>query len=1480
MVDELLAPDPRFIISESATGGDAADLLKPDPRYNIDIPKQDFDDPANTAKLAALVAEERAIKVKWTKTPEDEQRLQQIEKDKDFLTVPMFSNEFELAKIHDQRQGLEYATAPWELFFGITSGQTITRLGTASLKGVLTRAATIGSIAAVPIDILSTKVMEESPWLGLALGVGLSIPMAMYVDARIEEKIFRQILFKNPKFFSENLSKIVSVNYKNVSAQAKARIEVLKNRIGPDDYAAFIETQDILRRELYLEIDPVKLTKLPSENIKVPTRKDLNRAALKKSFADVSDTDLEEIQKLAQVQAISGFDKEFVKVRKKITDKLALDAYRNHPITGFTESVRREGGFSERLLTAMIGPEATASLKQRFPGVVQPSKILSVTDVAVAIVKKIAPDVNIVLAKNAEGLPQDIKEGLTRAGRSYTGIRGSFNEQRNRLVLVQAQFKNAADAATTGVHEILHTKMKRISLADSMAVYEANPEAIDRMARRLGMDQMNLARNTEEWLVREITKEMMNRRGAFSFSQLMREGIEKRKVPYMELMQRDVASTLGLKGQVNPIHKAVAYGYNSVEEMLYDWMQAPTLAKIKKWINKDMEFDWDILYLNEYAQRAGGAEMKMWERIGGKKLVQAARAAAKKDALLIGTKPKLLRHILDEVNFIRNVGSKAVKATMRTLKAQNRVTQLARAEAVRSSVRESREIGKITGNLKNALREKEIPYEYQVQVHGFLAPYVKGAMVDEAAQLTPRQFLQSKATDGVPTAKLIEAQYAEILEISQRVKVLTDLSLDEYRKVNGYIKDLVAMGKKEIIIDRIAEKRLVEEFVTPIKAKADKTFLQKYARPTQREWLGQKSSKVRNSHTSITDTKHKLFAELKRAEFILREVDVWEEFGPAQRLIQTAKFAEDQKYQLGKVVREQWDDLLKDYAKSYGKRVLRNRFWDKVFTDSLLGDKLKVTREKMLVMAGMTGNAHNKAAMIKSIGVGEIAVNRFLRENMTKQDWAFVKSIWKMTDTMYDMVNTVHMRMRKAPIPKVDNYWPIIPDYFFTKKGVKQHIEDVFLDMPHLQKVSPAVQKRFFHARAGNADAIQMDFKGLAKHFRDVVHTVSHWEATADIAKVVNNKTFKTAVRENLGEHKYNVLKQWSDDLIQPLPVDAPLLRKMRANVTVAALGLKVATAMVQPFSAISAIPRVGATNLLWAYSNLIKSPRRFIQTINEVSEQMAARDNAWHRDIGDLTDMGAMTRFKKMGQLDRNAFFSLIRVGDKIGAYPTWYAGYRRGLQRYDGDADKALRFADRSVRMTQPQSSLKDLPNIMKGPEWKRSITMFYSYYNVLMNQTTELAQRARYGDAGFWEVASALNFMYILPPALISIAKEREIRPVEIAKNFGTHAVGGLPIVRDMMSAAVKGYDYTISPVQDIFEVGAYAIKRTGKTVQQVYEDDFELTKGDIYMGGKALGYGFGIPSAQALIITSSLMAAQEGEDINPLDIIIKRRESTKE
>lgn len=935
-------------------------------------------------------------------------------------------------------------------------------------------------------------------------------------------------------------------------------------------------------------------------------------------------------------------------------------------------------------------------------------------------------------------------------------------------------------------------------------------------------------------------------------------------------------------GTMNPIRLAVDYNYNSVEEMLYDFIQMPTLKRIRKSVNSSMDYDWSLVYLDEFYSRMGGKELKMWEKLGGKKLVQRVRQAVNKDVALVGGPPKTIRRVLDDVAFMRKVGKRGAKLAGKVVKVEERLTALLRAQKLRESSKTAKELIKLNGKLKTALRNTSVPEEYQLQIHNFLKPFFKNDKIATEGVPDLVDFLNRKSVDKVPMAKIIREEFSDILDLPYRVESMRDLTVEQYRRITQLSVDLQTMGKNERRIGNVAKGQVINEYTNKIKAKADKVHRRKKEDPTQRDYLSKERGWFKKKGESAVDSLSKWMGELKRPEFVIRELDGWDEFGEAQKMFRAAKKAEDINHGVMKTLTGRWDEVIKKYGNRVGKRI-DAKYWSKQMEDSK--GYFKSSRETMLTIAAHMGNKHNMTAMLNSLmdakgqPMSEIVINRFLRENMSKADNLLVEDLWKITDEMYGMLNDTYKRMRGVTLPKVDKYFPIMPDYKFATKKINESIEDVFMELPHLRKLPRRMQQQFLKARTGGTSAIRLDFDSFAKHIRDVGHTVSHWEVTDDLSKIINDAGFKDTVTANLGRPKYDVLKTWVDDLMQPAPTDSTFMRRTRANVTVAMLGFKVSTALVQPLSAVAAIPRVGAKNLVVASTKFMFNPRGFVRAIQAASPQMAARNKTWHRELNEmLTSRQFKHKLGRFGSLDKNIFFSLIRVGDVLGSYTTWYAGYLRAMKKFGGDANKAIDWADQSVRLTQPQSMVKDLPKIMRsGNEFKRSLTMFYSYYSVLHNQGTEIVRRAGAGNISKLEAITALHWMYIVPPMIRSVMQERtDITAMSLLKGTTTHIAGGIPVFRDLISSQVMGYDYTVSPIFSAPTALLGAIKTGAKAAKG--ED---LGIGDYYSPVNLAGYTFGLPSGQAMTLVRGFHAlANDRRDVvNYVDVFLKQRESTK-
>lgn len=1410
---EDLLRSPMSDIDEVDAGPTPAKLDTMKDLDNYGLPQQGPDglDPGRREEtINKLINDRITIQNKHFGSPEATAKIDEIGQQIEGL-LSAYDKDTGYAKMRqEEKEGIpESNVTPWEWFGSVGGAKALTSMGKKSIKGLgparsaMNRGMTAGAAAVAvdaPLEVGLDAVSDDiNPWVGMFISLGVGIPAGNFAETYLDHKTLRMINKRDKNFFKKNMDKLKESDG-NVSEMAQKNIDELASRMDEGDILSVRKAQEILNDQNYKKNAdmPLEITDYSPTGVRAMNRKQANRAAMKKSFRDVDDKDIEAINNLADIDSYEGFEKEFKTIKKRAIGKLAGEAYEGLPAKDLFYRIIRAGGLPEERMVKTMGQEAVDRLKKRNP------KLISGTAAGGSLsdpVHKTVTGKAYLMAARSTDAKADIAKFRAKAEEIAVTNKKLLDEQR-------------WDAAMEG--------------ATKHQMYQEAIEALEGKAQHA-------------------------------------KGLAKAK-----------AALKGSSG-IDPIKLAVDYDYNDMDDMVSDLINMPTLKNVKASVARNMAYDWNVLYYDEYAKRTSGTELEMWKKMGASDTVKRIRSAIRRDQPEITEDAKSLGNILSETAYMRRVGRNAVVAAEKKTKGESRVKQLLKSEKYKDAAKLKKEVIQIHGNLRNAMKNRGIPEEYQEQIHNYLKPYFGGRALSGEGVMGLRYFLDEKALEGLPLAKLLRDEFEDILELPLSKKDIKDLTLGEYRRMKDFMHNFQRMAKNQKNVDNVSQGQAINEYVGDIQNKADETWGRTKERGTQRQEMAGQPSWFKEKTEAASDAMGKPFSTLKRAEFIMRELDGWEDFGPAQKMFQAAKHSEDVNNRLNGVFQDRWKGVMDKYASRQGMKKFPKDFWTEKLHDSM--GYFSATREEMITMKAMSGNPQNKQAMLNSLHkdgepLSEVVFNRFMRENMTPDDEKLVEDMWEMTDEMYPMLAEKYKKMTGRTLPKVKNYFPIIPDYKFTKNTPDQSLSDVYMDLPHMQKVKPNVQKRFLHERSGGASGIKMNFDALAKHFNDVSHTVSHWEETSDIYKVIHDKKFKDTVESNLGKNKYKVLTDWIDDLIKPPRSRQPKLRAARGAFTIGTLGYKLSTAMVQPLSMISAIPRVGKDNLALSLSEFMQNPRQFKKGIDQLSPQMANRSKSWNKEIKEFMETSSGKKFKKMKGIDRDMFFSMIRMGDTLGAYNTWYAGWLKGMKKYDGNSNKAVAYADQSVRLTQPQSSLKDLPKIMRSEnEWNRLISMFYSYYSVLHNQGAEVVNRMRKGNMTKSEAMSALNYMYIVPPIIKTLTQERtETTPTKLAQGVATHVAGGIPIARDIVSSKVMGYDYKISPVQNIPEA---FIKAADQLQKQIMDEDaeFDIKKAAPFV--EALGYALRMPSSQIIQMMRTYAESKENEEINLLDYLIKKR-----
>ena len=183
--------------------------------------------------------------------------------------------------------------------------------------------------------------------------------------------------------------------------------------------------------------------------------------------------------------------------------------------------------------------------------------------------------------------------------------------------------------------------------------------------------------------------------------------------------------------------------------------------------------------------------------------------------------------------------------------------------------------------------------------------------------------------------------------------------------------------------------------------------------------------------------------------------------------------------------------------------------------------------------------------------------------------------------------------------------------------------------------------------------------------------------------------------------------------------------------------------------------------------------------------------------------------------------FAPLTKVQFYAVDVPTWVAGYRTGLQRFDGDDARAVAYADRMVARAQDSGAMPDRSAVSRGTlsenvrqaEWVRLFTTLQGYFLAKANRAyvtarqgarnVQAAETPAQRFAAAADMATNMLLIYVAEAAMMGLVYALAIaadddEDLEGSKLFGWLAkesagavVGGLPIVRDGWSALTTPY-----------------------------------------------------------------------------------------
>lgn len=587
-------------------------------------------------------------------------------------------------------------------------------------------------------------------------------------------------------------------------------------------------------------------------------------------------------------------------------------------------------------------------------------------------------------------------------------------------------------------------------------------------------------------------------------------------------------------------------------------------------------------------------------------------------------------------------------------------------------------------------------------------------------------------------------------------------------------------------------------------------------------------------------------------------------------------------------------------------KQMRNRLHKRIEVPEIRVPGGRMTQMDMVIIGLNWGNAYNREVLAEGYGWRPEDVEAALNRHLTQEHWDFIEASWSLLETLKEPAFALQKRITGVEPKSVEaspftlengrkikgGYYPIKYDGGQARAdSVRQSKldEKQMLSEMGLSFSKPMTRHGHLKERQGSGGKpVKIGIDVMHEHIENVVHDIAVREAVIDVARIIRDPAFTQAYINAAGLDQYNRLLPWLTDVATN---NRPKLREfmakemqhLRAGSTVTLMGFKVGTT-AQQFTAIAeAIPELGPVYLVRGMAEtMYAGPASFLSRLKQISEMSDYMKERWtygrDRDVRSIAMQ--ISQPSRLRAVQQNAFAFLIWA-DMATGVPIWHGAYRKamdgkvnGIEK--GDEVAAIAFADRIIRRVQTSGEVQNLPEIQRGGEWSKFMTMIYSYGSKQYNRNRVRVYQARHGQISQAEFIGATMVLQMMVPLLAGILAGRLWFPGEdddwedVASQAGMEVylnfVGMFPFFRDVASAAARPeFGYQMSPSQSAIANIAAASRAAAEG--ETFDSEYQTKQAML-----ALSAILKLPGAQAWITGEYVYDVVTGEEDpteDPLD-----------
>lgn len=604
----------------------------------------------------------------------------------------------------------------------------------------------------------------------------------------------------------------------------------------------------------------------------------------------------------------------------------------------------------------------------------------------------------------------------------------------------------------------------------------------------------------------------------------------------------------------------------------------------------------------------------------------------------------------------------------------------------------------------------------------------------------------------------------------------------------------------------------------------------------------------RSKLQSIKDCLDKADASLSKIEFIVRRLDGDNDLGTVWEYLFRPMLEAHEKET---IMREDAGKKLEAILENYSKRKSMNRI---TVVQEVKADIKHFTHEHLLSVGLNVGNELNRKRVRDGWGWTDAQIDA-ITSHLDKEDWDTIQKIWDLVDSYYPQINQLTREVAGVKLPKREaksfvvrfddgsireyrgGYYPIKYDSQLSSVSKEFEEAQTQKDFFENQYMRAATKKGHTKETAEIVKdrPLKLSLNVLTEHLTNVMHDLAFRKAIRDITKLIKDENVSRTIKGAIGVNMYEQFNPWlqavANDRKPPGDWMDSLTRRMRESATVAAMGLKVTTAIAQPLGAFGFVHRVGAARTAVAlgkfYLNATTSPRAMLQDVAFVEDKSAfMRERAGTIDRDMRSSMDKLIKDGTWDKIQEGMFYTIAFM-DRVISVPMWYDEYHKTLKD-TGSEDRAVRAADALIRQTQGSGATIDLAAVQRGSETKKMFTMFYTYFSSLYGLFAETVRGARKNS--FAKTFASVMYLWIMPALLGEIMTGRGPGEDDDGEDIAKWAMGTMvsypfqviPMVRDVINGA-GGYSYKMSPSTVLFEDLAKTIEKTGKLIWGTVTDD---------------------------------------------------------